>query len=97
MAELVAEADASVGAFYNRFRDKDALLHVHISTSNARLRPRCSRYDATATPTNARTITSTGTAEPASSCAFSGGMSLWFVTNHSPGGISAFGWSKADT
>lgn len=28
MAELVAEADASVGAFYNRFRDKDALLHV---------------------------------------------------------------------
>lgn len=28
VAELVAEADASVGAFYNRFRDKDALLHV---------------------------------------------------------------------
>lgn len=28
VVELVAEADASVGAFYNRFRDKDALLHV---------------------------------------------------------------------
>jgi len=28
VAELVEEADASVGAFYNRFRDKDALLHV---------------------------------------------------------------------
>ena len=28
VADLVAEADASVGAFYNRFRDKDALLHV---------------------------------------------------------------------
>lgn len=28
VAELVAEADASVGAFYHRFKDKDALLHV---------------------------------------------------------------------
>ncbi len=28
VAELAREADASVGAFYNRFRDKDALLHV---------------------------------------------------------------------
>src|SRR5436190_18883369 len=28
VAELVKEAGASVGAFYNRFRDKDALLHV---------------------------------------------------------------------
>jgi AcrR family transcriptional regulator len=28
VADLVDEADASVGAFYNRFRDKDALLHV---------------------------------------------------------------------
>lgn len=28
IADLVAEANASVGAFYNRFRDKDALLHV---------------------------------------------------------------------
>ena len=28
VAELVDEADASIGAFYNRFRDKDALLHV---------------------------------------------------------------------
>ncbi|CAN5901105.1 hypothetical protein BH11MYX3_BH11MYX3_32150 [soil metagenome] len=28
VAELVAEAKASVGAFYLRFRDKDALLHV---------------------------------------------------------------------
>ena len=26
--ELVKEAGASVGAFYNRFRDKDALLHI---------------------------------------------------------------------
>nr|MBA3454167.1 TetR family transcriptional regulator [Deltaproteobacteria bacterium] len=28
VAALAREADASVGAFYNRFRDKDALLHV---------------------------------------------------------------------
>jgi len=28
VAELAKEAEASVGAFYNRFRDKDALLHV---------------------------------------------------------------------
>jgi AcrR family transcriptional regulator len=28
VAELVREAGTSVGAFYNRFRDKDALLHV---------------------------------------------------------------------
>jgi AcrR family transcriptional regulator len=28
VAELVEEADASIGAFYNRFRDKDTLLHV---------------------------------------------------------------------
>lgn len=28
IAELVKEAGTSVGAFYNRFRDKDALLHV---------------------------------------------------------------------
>jgi AcrR family transcriptional regulator len=28
VAQLAREADASVGAFYNRFRDKDALLHV---------------------------------------------------------------------
>jgi len=28
VAELVKEAGASVGAFYNRFHDKDALLHV---------------------------------------------------------------------
>lgn len=28
VAELVAEADASIGSFYNRFRDKDTLLHV---------------------------------------------------------------------
>lgn len=28
VAELVREAETSVGSFYNRFRDKDALLHV---------------------------------------------------------------------
>src|SRR3954471_20276210 len=28
VVELVKEAGTSVGAFYNRFRDKDALLHI---------------------------------------------------------------------